>query len=343
MSLSASVAFYLAAGAGALAPVPVQPVNTATVVAKQETVPVGTAAADAADDPAIWRNPNAPARSLIVATDKKAGLYVYGMDGKVRHFVAGGRLNNVDLVDMGRTGVIVVASDRNDEAQALLQIYRLNTQSGELTALGSMTGGQGEAYGVCLMRNGRALDAFSVLKHGAIHRVSISFGKDAPSGRVVQSMQLATQTEGCVADSRTDTLYVGEEDRGIWAFDLGKKVDQPRLVAPVDGSHLVADVEGLALLPKGRRGGWLVASSQGDNAYALYRLPNLKPDGRFRIAAGRFGSTEETDGIALMPGRFGPGFPSGLFVAQDGDNAPAAQNFKFVSWRDVVKAIGSVK
>ena len=343
MSLSASAVLYLAAGAGALSPVPAPSVTTATVVAKQETVPVGTVADDAADDPAIWRNPNAPARSLFVATDKKAGLYVYGMDGKVRHFVAGGRLNNVDLIDMGRTGVIVVASDRNDEAQALLQIYRLNTQSGELTALGSVTGGQGEAYGVCLMRSGRALDAFSVLKHGAIHRVSISFGKDAPSGRVVQSMQLATQTEGCVADSRTDILYVGEEDRGIWAFALGEKSDQPRLVAPVDGSHLVADVEGLALLPKGNRGGWLVASSQGDNAYALYRLPDLKPDARFRIAAGQFGSTEETDGIALMPGRFGPGFPNGLFVAQDGDNAPAAQNFKFVSWRDVVKAIGSVK
>jgi 3-phytase len=343
MSLSTSFALYLSAGAGALPPVPALSATTATVVAKRETVPVGTVADDAADDPAIWRNPNAPARSLIVATDKKAGLYVYGMEGKVRHFVAGGRLNNVDLIDMGRTGVIVVASDRNDEAQALLQVYRLNTRSGELTPLGSVTGGQGEAYGVCLMRSGRALDAFSVLKHGAIHRVSISFGKGAPSGRVVQSMQLATQTEGCVADSRTDTLYVGEEGRGIWAFDLGKKVDQPRLVAPVDGSHLVADVEGLALLPKGNRGGWLVASSQGDNAYALYRLPDLKPAGRFRIAAGQFGSTEETDGIALMPGRFGPGFPSGLFVVQDGENAPAAQNFKFVSWRDVVKAIGTGK
>lgn len=227
MSLSASVALYLAAGAGALPPVPVLPVTTATVVAKQETVPVGTAAADAADDPAIWRNPIAPARSLIVATDKKAGLYVYGMDGKVRHFVAGGRLNNVDLIDMGRTGVIVVASDRNDEAQALLQIYRLNTQSGELTALGSVTGGQGEAYGVCLMRSGRALDAFSVLKHGAIHRVSISFGKDAPSGRVVQSMQLATQTEGCVADSRTDTLYVGKKTAASGLLISAKRSTSP--------------------------------------------------------------------------------------------------------------------
>ncbi len=110
-------------------------------------------------------------------------------------------------------------------------------------------------------------------------------------------------------------------------------------MAPVDGAHLVADTEGLAILPQGRRGGWLVASSQGDNAYALYRLPDMAPAGRFRIAAGALGATQETDGIALAPGSFGRTYPQGLFVAQDGDNSPAAQNFKLVSWRDVLHAL----
>ena len=72
---------------------------------------------DAADDPAIWRNAADPAASLIVATDKKAGLYVYGLDGRTRSFADGGLLNNVDLADMGAAGVIVVASDRNDLGQ----------------------------------------------------------------------------------------------------------------------------------------------------------------------------------------------------------------------------------
>jgi 3-phytase len=84
---------------------------TVEVTAQGETVPVGTAAADAADDPAIWRNPRRPARSLIVATDKKAGLYLYGLDGKPRDFSPDGRLNTVDLIGMGRRGVIVVAGD----------------------------------------------------------------------------------------------------------------------------------------------------------------------------------------------------------------------------------------
>ncbi|MFM6931446.1 MAG: phytase [Novosphingobium sp.] len=314
--------------------------QTVTVTARGETAPVGTAKDDAADDPAIWRNAARPSRSLIVATDKKAGLYVYGLGGEVRSFVAAGRVNNVALVDLGREGVIVVASDRNDKAAARLRLYRLDTRRGVLVSLGDVDGGQGEAYGVCLLRRGRGFDAFSVLKHGSIAHSRITFAGGTPESRTLRNLKLATQTEGCVVDPRSGVLYVGEEDRGIWAFDARETgSSEGRLVAAVDGIHLAADVEGLALWPQGRRGGWLAASSQGDNAYALFRLPGMEPAGRFRIVAGKFGGTEETDGIELAKGSFGPRFPAGLFIAQDGQNAPAAQNFKLVSWRDVLQQL----
>ena len=312
----------------------------ASVVARGETEPVGTGNADAADDPAIWRNPRDPARSLIVGTDKKAGLHVYGLDGKSRHFLPDGKLNNVDLIDLGRKGVIVVASDRNDKAQALLRLYRLDTVAARLEPLGTVIGGAGEAYGVCLMRVGADVHAFSVLKAGDIHQVRIDLSDAEPKGEIVRSLKLQSQTEGCVVDDRTKTLYVGEEDRGIWAFEA--RADGPaagKLIAPVDRKQLVDDVEGLALAPSGRRGGYLVASSQGDNAYALYSLPDHKPAGRFRVVAGQVGAAEETDGIALAMGRFGKDYPAGLFVVQDGENAPAAQNFKLVSWRDALRAV----
>ncbi len=315
-------------------------VVTVEVKAKAETVPVGTTADDAADDPAIWRNRRDPAASLIVATDKKAGLYVYGLDGKVRHFVADGRLNNVDLVDMGRAGIMVVASDRNDEAAARLRLYRLDPATAQLVPLAVFDGGAGEAYGLCLVRRGSGFDAFSVLKDGLVAQVQVRLGK-APKGTIVRYLKVPTQTEGCVVDPRSETLYVGEENVGIWTFDarargpvLGK------LAVRVDGTRLVADVEGLALAPQGRKGGWLVASSQGDNAYVLFRLPDLAYAGRFRIAAGQFGSVEETDGIELKLGNFGPDYPAGLFVAQDGMNEPAAQNFKLVSWAEVLAKMG---
>lgn len=314
-----------------------QPV-TVSIAAKGETVPVGTANADAADDPAIWRNPADPAASLIVATDKKAGLHVYGLDGKSRHFVPAGRVNNVDLIDRGKNGILVVASDRNDEEEAKLQLYKLDPNSAQLMPIGSVSGGAGEAYGVCLYDDGRTVYAFSVVKQGPIHQVKLDLSGATVSGRIVRSMVRPTQVEGCVVDPKTASLFVGEEDVGIWRFGAREKAPlEGKLVAAVDGKQLVADVEGLALAEGRRR--YLVASSQGDNAYALYRLPSMKPAGRFRIAAGAFGSTEETDGIALVTGDFGPSYRGGLFVAQDGENAPGAQNFKLADWGDVVAAL----
>jgi len=89
----------------------------------------------------------------------------------------------------------------------------------------------------------------------------------------------------------------------------------------------------------GARGGYLVVSSQGDSAYALWKLPELTYAGRFRITPnGAIGATSETDGIEITTATL-PGFPGGLMIAQDGDNAPKAQNFKLVRWRDALKSV----
>ncbi|WCT75394.1 phytase [Sphingomonas naphthae] len=315
------------------------------VTARAETEPVGTANADAADDPAIWRNPADPAASLIVGTDKKAGLYVYGLDGKVRDFHDAGRVNNVDLADgvtiAGKAGILVVASDRNDVANARLALFRLDPVTTKLAALGTVSAGSGEAYGVCLYRDGAGLYAFAVLKDGTINQVAIDASGAAPTAQIVRTMKLATQSEGCAADNRTGRLYVAEEDVGLWRFDA--RADAPvtaTKVGAADGKNLVADAEGVALAPIGARGGYVLVSSQGDNAYSVYGLADDRYIGRFRIAAGKVGSTEETDGIDLILGDFGPAYPGGLFVAQDGQNAAGAQNFKLVAWGDIAKALG---
>jgi myo-inositol-hexaphosphate 3-phosphohydrolase len=324
---------------------PPNPEPTATVQARGETVPVGTVNDDAADDPAIWRNPADPAASLIVGTDKKAGIYVYGLDGAVRHFVNAGSVNNVDLIDGvalgGASSVLVVASDRNDLARARLAMFRLDTEAGTLESLGSIAGGDGEAYGICLYRNEQALYAFSVLKDGSIHQIELDLAATQPAGHIVRSLKLGSQSEGCAVDARTGRLYVAEEDVGLWRFDAraqGSTV--PHAVASVDNRQIVADAEGVTIAPDGLDGGYVIVSSQGDNAFALYALPEERYAGRFRIVAGKVGSVEETDGIDVMPGGFGPGFPGGLFVAQDGMNAPGAQNFKLLAWRDVLAAAG---
>lgn len=316
----------------------------AAVRAAAETAPVASLRADAADDPAIWRNPADPTASLIVGTDKKAGLYVYGLDGRIRDFHDAGLVNNVDLKSGiaigGSTAILVAASDRNDPRQARIALFRLDTEAAKLTPLGTIAAGRGEAYGLCLSWQGSGLYAFVVMKDGTINQVRLTLGAGAPAGKIVRTMKLATQSEGCAVDDRTGRLYVAEERVGLWRFDARPDGSRtPVKIAQADGRNLVADAEGVTLAPEGERGGYLIVSSQGDNAYAVYRLEDESYVGRFRIAAGGVGATEETDGIELALGDFGPSFRGGLFVAQDGMNAPAAQNFKLVAWAEIAAAL----
>lgn len=331
----ASLAFLLLAGCET--PKVVNSWPAVEVTAKGETDPVGTANQDAADDPAIWRNAANPAASLIVGTDKKAGLYVYGLDGKSRFFSPDGDLNNVDVVELGDGRVFVAASDRNDPVNAQLRTYLLDPASATLKPMGLVPAGSGEAYGFCMNVQGDAIHAFSVLKSGRIEEYRLTVLNDRVQSEHLRTRTLSSQAEGCVVDPRDGAFYVGEEDVGIWRF--GATDTTGELVAKTDGLQLVDDVEGITIMPEGENGGWLLASSQGDDAYAVYALPDMQVVGRFRIADGALGSTQETDGIDLELGDFGPDYPMGLFVAQDGQNEPEAQNFKLVSVEDIVKAL----
>ena len=77
----------------------------AEVQAVLETPSVGTAGQDAADDPAVWAS-STPVTVMgqttlgfVAGTDKKSGLYIYGLDGRILQFLPEGLLNNVDLVE----------------------------------------------------------------------------------------------------------------------------------------------------------------------------------------------------------------------------------------------------
>lgn len=326
---------------------PVVMLPATDVPARVETDPVGTAAADAADDPAIWRNAADPAKSLIVGTDKRAGIHVYDMAGRSIAFVAAGEINNVDLRDGvtvdGRRTILVGASNRNSLTDPHITLLTLDGATGALTQIADLgVGATGEAYGFCFGRMaGDVPHAYLVTKQGRVLDIAVDLSGPTPTARLARSFGVATQPEACVVDDRTGQLYLGEEDVGIWRFDL--TTVQPvaiefARVGAEDG--LVMDVEGLALAPEGETGGLLVASSQGDNAYAIFDLATGALKGRFRIDGGSIDGTFDTDGIELALGDFGPQFPGGLFVAQDGNNLPQAQNFKYLSWAEIRAALG---
>jgi len=178
------------------------------IAAEGQTDPVGTGNADAADDPAIWRNAADPAASLILGTDKKAGLYVYGLDGKVRDFSAAGALNNVDLREVRRVGrpntILVGASDRTDKAVPRITLFTLDGASGKLTALGAdvfLPRGHApaEAYGFCMggpLAGDELARAYVVLKDGEVAESRLVEDGGRIVASYVRSVKLATQSEG---------------------------------------------------------------------------------------------------------------------------------------------------
>jgi 3-phytase len=331
--------------AGSSAPAALSVTDALEVGATVETEAVGHSG-DAADDPAVWVHPDDPAQSVVVATDKQGGLLVYDLTGKELQYLPVGDMNNVDIRPAadgftvgGRPVVLVVAGNRTTNT---LDVFELDPDTRTLRGIGAAPIAPGlEVYGSCLYRSTSGVYAFVNSKEGEVEQWKLADdGAGAVGGQLVRTFRVGSQTEGCVADDELGQLYLGEETKGIWKFgaepDDG---DTGILIAEVSSSGpLVGQVEGLALTygPKGT--GYLLASSQGNSSYAVFRREGGHSYvGTFRITdQGGVDAADETDGIDVSTADLGPSFPSGVFVAQDGKNDDGAQNFKLVPLQDVL-------
>jgi 3-phytase len=323
--------------------------RTVTVQASAETEPVSSAG-DAADDAAIWVNHADPAASLIIGTDKKHGLEVYRLDGSLLQSLLVGRMNNVDVRDGfalgGRSVAIVAASDRERDAIALFAIA-----PGDLALIdvadGVLATGLGKIYGLCMYAQ-RATGRMFVFVNDKDGRYQQHELEARPGGRIgtrlVREFRLAGQPEGCAADDELGWLYVGEERAGF--HRLAAAPEAPATLVTVDRigtGRLVADVEGIAIQRHGAGTGYLLVSSQGDDAFAVYRrAPPNEYVGRFRIVDGQVDGVTHTDGLDVTDAALPPPFDEGLLVVQDDRNTgpDARQDFKLVAWREVKQALG---
>nr|WP_155074191.1 phytase [Streptomyces taklimakanensis] len=181
------------------------------------------------------------------------------------------------------------------------------------------------------------------------------------------------QVEGMVVDPANGMLYAGQEDVGIWrvrsdltgapvlidrvreygvpaAYDEESDECLPSGADPgFGGEHLSADVEGLTLLTEPDGDGYVLASSQGDDSFALYDRElgdDNEYEGGFRVTAAsrRLDGSEECDGAAVLNAPLGAAYPNGLLVVQDGHETPVedgreATDFTFVDLGEVLDAI----
>lgn len=354
--MAASAASLLALGACAsLHPELISDSKLATngtgtpVLASAETVAVGSRNLDSADDPEVWVNPRQPNEAFIFATDKKAGLYAYHLDGSVADFLPYGPLNNVDLRNLD-ADVLIGATDRVNNGVAL---FRLTPQR-KLEKLAFLSLATSEAYGFC-MGNLTTGDKISqvVVVVGQNGDVAMARLNDVGQYALADEKRFAvgSQSEGCVIDDATGKLYIGEEAKGIWQYDLNDWN-----TAGANRTHLAAapsdilkpDVEGLTILREGSKS-YLIASSQGDSAFAVWRIDGAVPvySGRFSVYPGNgIDAVTGTDGVAALGGPVGP-YPNGVVVMQDDSDtdgetptsARVRQNFKIVDWNSIKTAL----
>ena len=326
--------------------------KAAAVTALVETAPANSYG-DAADDPAIWAHPDDPSKSLVIATDKKAGMYVYDMQGKVVQFLPDGKMNNVDLREDfelgGKKVVLVTATNRTDKSIA---IYRLDTDRRELVnvADGVQPTGLGDPYGLCMYRSPRDGRSYVFVNGDDTRKRQWELVATA-EGRVrttlVRDMNFDSQTEGCVADDASGALYVDEEDVGLWRMSAEPDGGDARTAVQkiADNPAVKDDFEGLGIYDLGGGRGYIVVSSQGNDTYAVYRREGKQEYlGSFAVVADPLRGIDgisETDGLEVTSRNLGPGFEHGAMIAQDGRNVMPVenQNYKYVPWESIARAL----
>jgi 3-phytase len=185
------------------------------------------------------------------------------------------------------------------------------------------------------------------------------------------------QVEGMVIDRDSGVLYAAQEDVGVWEIPL-RSAGEPRLIEKVKefgvpysydldeeeciidyasdpgfgGEHIAADAEGLTIYYAGRRGGYLLVSSQGDSSFAAFQRGGDHAFlGQFQVSLGD-DVVEHSDGSLVVNVPLGHRFPQGVFITHDGNDTPLTYdengeprertNFKFTPWQRIAGELGLV-
>lgn len=179
------------------------------------------------------------------------------------------------------------------------------------------------------------------------------------------------QVEGMVVDQEKHVLYAAQEDVGLWRVELDdEEFEQPELIDRVreygtpwsydaeeecvldtandpgyGGEHLSADAEGAAIYHAADGKGYLLASSQGDDTFAVYERQGANAYlGSFAVTdSAATDGVQHSDGTAVVNVPLGRSFPKGLLVTHDGEATPAdgdreGTGFKFTGWESVAGA-----
>lgn len=309
-----------------------------------------------ADDPAIWIDPQDPTHSLIIGTDKVSeadggGLYVFGLDGKLRQGpLRLDRPNNVDVEQGvrfdGEDWDIAVATERG---RRRLAIFRIDRKSGTLAdATGSTAvfegekGDRGAPMGIALYKRPRDGAVFAVVsrKEGptegylAQYRL-IKTGQGTVDAKFVRNFgncREGGEIEALLVDDALGLVYGAEEKFGIRKYRADPDAkDCDKELAVFGKTGYPEDREGLALYSTGPGTGYLLCSDQRDGGSYLRIYP--REGERHPELFAVFTRADATDGIEATSQSFGSSFGKGFVAMMNSKN----KNFQLYRWEDVAK------
>lgn len=312
---------------------------------------------DAADDPAIWVHPSDPSKTLVYGSNKQGGMAVYDLAGKEVAYYPIGKINNIDiLIDYKigeRTFDLLGCSNRTAQS---IDLFAIDATDGKLTNIADGVLKMDpkiidDVYGFCFGRDSKTGKPYAFIngKNGVMQQFELVDTEDKVGIKLARQIDFPSQTEGMVVDTENRTLYVGEENKGVWKTSMDP-ADKSKTFVPstsVDNDYMVADVEGITLA-KTDDDRYILVSSQGNFSYGIFSVKNdEKHLLNFKILDGKYcDGVEETDGLDVVTDSLSPLFPEGMIVLQDGFNYDGketrAQNFKYVSWRDVKALIDTI-
>ena len=285
------------------------------------------------DDICIWIHPTDSSLSTVIGADKASDIIVvYDLEGNTLQTFqllqtpeGSEQPGNIDLrygFPLGDELIdIVVLNQRSVSRGRGFRAYKVDPETRLLTRIDDGAALEHANYGVCLYKSpttGKFYAFATSSSQGVAQYELVDNGEGQISFIFVRSWDLK-KCEGAVADDELGYVYIAEESTGIWRYDA-----EPD--ASIEGTHIAvvgvdgldSDVEGVAIYYARDGGGYIIASSQGNDTFAVYdRLPPHAYVKTFDVA-----DAKDSDGVEVTNVDLGPAFPYGLFICHT-DGKPA--------------------
>ncbi|RYY30536.1 MAG: phytase [Sphingobacteriaceae bacterium] len=303
------------------------------------------------DDPAIWLNPQNPAQSLVIGTDKNehGALYVFNLEGKiiadkvVRNLK---RPNNVDIVYglmlNGKPTDVAVTTERMTHKLRLFSLPDmkpvdnggLEVFSGEtgpeyrdLMGIALYTAKNGNRYAIVGRKNGPLTGGYLwqyLLGDDGTGNVKLTlvrkFGEY--SGK--------KEIESIAVDNELGYIYYSDEQVGVRQYYADPEKGNQQL-AIFGTAGFKADHEGISIYKQTATTGYILVSDQGANRFQIFSREGTKGNPfAHRLVKVVPVAARQSDGSDVTALPLNQKFKHGLFVAMSDD-----KTFHYYRWEDL--------